>query len=124
MEQRMGAADASLNAPLWRDDDSGEMGDAIPVGGRNAEENVGDDELRRVFMEQVGGFMETLDDRDRQIVEERILASEPKTLNELGDHFGVSRERIRQLEARLVDQLRAYMKEHLVDFEYYAANRS
>jgi len=122
MEQRMGAADASLNAPRWREDDSGEMGDSIPVGGSSAEERVGDNELRRVFLEQVAGFMETLDDRDRRIVEERILASEPKTLNELGDDFGVSRERIRQLEARLVDQLRAYMKEHMVDFEYYAAN--
>jgi len=43
------------------------------------------------------------------------------TLAELGDEFGVSRERVRQLEARLVDNLRTYMSEHLVDFEYYAA---
>jgi RNA polymerase sigma-32 factor len=124
MEQRMGAADLSLNAPMWQDESSGEIGDTMPIGGRSAEQQVGDAELRQVFLEQIAGFTATLEERDRQIVEERILASEPKTLNELGEAFGVSRERVRQLEARLVDQLRAYMKEHLVDFEYYAANGS
>jgi RNA polymerase sigma-32 factor len=122
MEQRMGAADLSLSAPMWRDDDSGEIGDSIPVGGTSAEEQVGDRELRQVFLEQISDFTATLDERDRRIVEERILAEDPKTLSELGESFGVSRERVRQLEARLVEQLRAYMKEHLVDFEYYAAN--
>jgi len=123
MEQRMGASDLSLNSPMWQDDDSSEIGDTMPVGGSSAEEQVGDAELRRVFLDQIAGFTTTLDDRDRQIVEERILSADPKTLNELGEVFGVSRERVRQLEARLVEQLRAYMKEHLVDFEYYAANQ-
>ena len=55
--------------------------------------------------------------------EERVLAEEPKTLAELGDEFGVSRERVRQLEVRIVDRLREYMREKMVDFEYYAAPR-
>ena len=49
----------------------------------------------------------------------RVLAEDPKTLQELGEQFDVSRERIRQIESRLVDRLRTYMKENLVDFEYY-----
>ena len=44
-------------------------------------------------------------------------------LQELADEFGVSRERVRQLEARIVDRLRDYFKENLVDFEYYASPR-
>ena len=121
MEQRMGASDLSLNAPARRyEDSSSEIGDTIPIAGSSAEEQVGDEELRRVFLEKVGEFAESLDERDRQIVEQRILAQNPRTLNELGKEFGVSRERVRQLEVRLVERLREYMQEHLVDFEYYA----
>ena len=65
-------------------------------------------------------FAESLGDRDRQILDERILADEPRTLADLGTEFEVSRERVRQLEAKLVKRLRTYMEENLVDFEYYA----
>jgi RNA polymerase sigma-32 factor len=49
-----------------------------------------------------------------------VLADEPRTLADMGEEFNVSRERIRQLEKRLIDRLRKYMQENLVDFEYYA----
>ena len=64
-------------------------------------------------------FAEGLKERDMRILEERILSDEPRTLAELGEDFGVSRERVRQLEARLIDGLRKYVKENMVDFEYY-----
>jgi RNA polymerase sigma-32 factor len=72
-------------------------------------------------MEKVNEFVSTLEERDRKLVDERILAENPKTLAELGKDLGVSRERVRQLEARVVSRLREYLKENLVDFEYYAA---
>jgi RNA polymerase sigma-32 factor len=121
MEQRLAASDLSLNAPARRDDTGAEFGDFVPVAESNAEENVADAELRSVFREKVREFATSLNERDRQIVEERILAEEPRTLRELGEEFDVSRERIRQLEARLVSRLRDFLKENLVDFEYYAA---
>jgi RNA polymerase sigma-32 factor len=120
MEQRLGESDLSFNAPARKDEGSAEFGDFVPVGGANAEENVASSELLSVFHEKVREFAASLDDRDRQIVEERILAEHPRTLRELGDEFGVSRERIRQLEAALVARLRDFLKENLVDFEYYA----
>jgi RNA polymerase sigma-32 factor len=120
MERRLAESDVSFNAPARRDGGSAEIGDFVPVGGASAEENVADSELRRVFLEKVREFAESLNERDRQIVEERILADEPRTLQELGKEFDVSRERIRQLEARLVSRLRDFLKENLVDFEYYA----
>jgi RNA polymerase sigma-32 factor len=123
MEQRMSQSDLSLNAPARRDEPGAEYGDFVAAAGRNAEEVVGDNELQRVFREKVSAFAAELSDRDRQIIDERILAEEQKTLQELADEFGVSRERVRQLEARLVDQLRAYLKENLVDFEYYAPEK-
>jgi RNA polymerase sigma-32 factor len=121
MERRLAQSEISLNAPARRVDGSAEFGDFVPVGEASAEENVADSELRRVFHEKVQEFAATLNERDRQIVEERILAEQPRTLQELGEEFDVSRERIRQIEARLVSRLRDFLKENLVDFEYYAA---
>ena len=86
-----------------------------------AEQSLADRELRQVFLGRVHDFVVTLDERDRRLVRERILADEPKTLAELGKDFGVSRERVRQLEAKIVSRLREYLKENLVDFEYYTA---
>ena len=119
MEQRMSESDLSLNAPRRRDGTGEEFGDFLPSTGANAEETVADRQLREVFLEKVREFADSLDERDRRIVDERILAEEPRTLAELGLEFQVSRERVRQLEARLIERLRAYMKEQLVDFDYY-----
>jgi len=121
MEQRLSRNDLSLQAPAWSGGDSREVGELLPGPGASAEQNVGDAELRRVFMERVREFAASLEPRDRRIVDARILAEEPLSLQELGTEFGVSRERIRQLEARIVSQLREHLKQNMVDFEYYAA---
>jgi RNA polymerase sigma-32 factor len=121
MEQRLAESDLSLNAPLRRDDDSTEYGDLVAGGGASAEQNVGDAELREVFLEKVHAFAEGCDERERRIIEERLLAEEPRTLQELGAEFGVSRERVRQLEARLIERMNDYLREHLVDYELYLA---
>jgi len=121
MEQRLAESDLSLNAPVRRDEDSSEFGDFIAHRSVSAEQTVGDAELRSLFLEAVHSFAEGCDERERRIIEARLLADEPKTLQELGEEFGVSRERVRQLEARLVLRLKEHLKEHLVDFEFYAA---
>ena len=124
MEQRLAEPDLSLDAPVGREDGGAAFGDLLSGGGPNVEGQVADTELRQVFLDKVHAFADTLTDpRDRQIIEQRILAEEPKTLQELGDEFHVTRERVRQLEARLVSRLREYLKQNLVDFEYYAPGK-
>ncbi len=123
MQQRLGESELSLDAPLRQDEGRATFGDLLASDAVSTEERVGDEQLRRTFAAKVREFAEELDERDRRIVEERILAEEPRTLQELGDEFGVSRERVRQLEARVVERLRAFLKENLVDFEYYAPSR-
>jgi RNA polymerase sigma-32 factor len=123
MEQRMAESDLSLNAPVRRDEGTAEFGDFVPVAGASPEERVSDAQLRRVFREKVAEFAASLNERERQIVEERVLAENPRTLQDLGEEFEVSRERIRQIEASLVTRLREFMKENLVDFEYYAGSK-
>jgi len=121
MEQRLSESELSLDAPVQDEQDSASFGDFIRAGGESAEERVASGELRRVFMEHVQQFADEIDDRERKILERRMLADEPDTLQELGKEFGVSRERVRQLEARLVDKLRSYLKNAVVDFEYYTS---
>jgi RNA polymerase sigma-32 factor len=120
MEQRLAQSDLSLNAPVRRDEDSSEYGDFIAANTATAETDVGDSELRRVFLQKVQEFAEQCDEREQTIIDQRLLAEDPRTLQELGDEFGVSRERVRQLEARLMSRLSDYLREKLVDFDFYA----
>jgi len=120
MEQRLAQGEVSVDAPVRDDPRSASLGDLLPAPGESAEGRVGDAELRRVFLEKVKDFVGTLGERERRIVEERILADEPRTLQDLGDEFGLTRERVRQVEADVVKRLRTYLRENLVDFEYYA----
>ncbi len=124
MEQRLSQSDLSLNAPSRADEEGSEFGDFLAGPGESAEEEVAGAQLRGVFLEKLREFSEGLEEREQQILQERVLSEDPRTLQELAGDFGVSRERVRQLEARLVSRLREYMKENLVDFEYYAPPRA
>ena len=119
-EERLSRPEISMNAPKRDEDAKSEFGDFVPANTTSAEDAVGDAELRRVFLEKVQAFASELEERDQQILRERMLAEEPRTLAELGEEFGVSRERVRQLEARLMKKLQERMRDELVDFEFYA----
>jgi RNA polymerase sigma-32 factor len=124
MEARLSRPDLSFDAPLRSDEGDGTTyGDRMAAPGISSEAAVGARQLREVFLGKVSEFAESLGERDLKILNERILAEEPKTLAELGKEFEVSRERVRQLEAKLVKRLRAYMEENLVDFEYYGPGK-
>ena len=119
MESRLSQPDLSLNAPTTKGEGDATYGDFIAAPSQSAEEAVGDSQLRELFQERVEEFSADLDSREKLILDERILSEDPKTLAEIGEELGVSRERIRQLEARLVKRLREFVKEHMVDFDYY-----
>jgi len=124
MQQRLSRPDQSMDAPLRDEDGSATFGDFMRSGGESAEDAVGESELRNMFLEQIAAFKEHLEERDLQILEERVLAEEPRTLADMGEEFGVTRERVRQLEARIVARLRDHMRAELVDFEYYSPDSS
>ncbi|MDJ0787145.1 MAG: RNA polymerase factor sigma-32 [Myxococcota bacterium] len=120
MEQRLSGSDLSLDAPVGDEDGGASFGDFVVSDEESAEGHLADSDLRRVFLEQVRDFAENLGEREKRIMSERVLADPPATLQELGDELGVTRERVRQLEKKLVDDLREYLRENVVDFEYYA----
>jgi RNA polymerase sigma-32 factor len=100
----------SLNTPKFSDDpDGGEIMDSIPDKSANPEEIlVGQDEHeRRVAL--IGQAVESLKDRERVIFEARCLAEDPETLEQLAVKFGVSRERIRQIEVRAFEKVQDHV---------------
>jgi len=120
MEQRLGGSDLSMDAPVGDEDGGARFGDFIAAPGDTAEQQVADEDLRKTFMTHVKAFADRLKPREQRIMQARVLADEPLTLQELGDEMGLTRERIRQIEKGLVDDLRDYLKAKVVDFDYYA----
>jgi RNA polymerase sigma-32 factor len=120
MEQRLSGGEVSLDAPVGDDGDGASYGDFVAAPAASAETLVSDENLRQTFLSHVRSFGTQLGPREQRILDARILAEEPLTLQQLGDEMGVTRERVRQLEKQLVDELREYLKKNVVDFEYYA----
>ena len=113
MNRRMSGGESSLNAPMSRDaDGGGEWQDWL------VDENAADAEVDLVKSDEFDMRMQLLEEamaglneREQKILQERRLADKPKTLEELSTDFGVSRERIRQIEVRAFEKLQKAMKE-------------
>jgi RNA polymerase sigma-32 factor len=123
MSARMSSEDLSLDAPLRGDDDSSQsrLERVTAAGGMQVDERIGDEELRRLFREKLEAFAKTLsDEKERYIFEKRLLPPEgetPLTLQEVGDRFKLTRERARQIEAKLTSRLREYVRAEIPDFD-------
>ena len=106
---------------MRRDEPGGaSFGESLASNDGRVDDAVAEQDMRRTLREHIDRFAVDLGDREQKILRERVLAEEPKTLQEIGDELGLTRERIRQLEKNLVDGLRDYMKANLVDFEYWS----
>ena len=116
MGQRLGSWDLSLDSPLGPDQE-GTLLDILPSQGTPADESVANAELRDLFRKKLAEFAATLDDRYADILRNRILSETPFTLDDIGKKYGISRERARQLEEKIIKRLRDFMKKEIKDFE-------
>jgi len=117
MDQRLSGNEASLDAPIGDPEDGHTLGDRLTLEGEGAEEVYADRELRQIFAEKLAEFRRGItDEREAHILERRLLSESPQTLQEVGDTFGVSRERARQIERKLTDRLRDFVSRELPDF--------
>ncbi len=105
MEQRMDGRDLSLDAPMG-DDGSHSHVDFVASGNPTQDEELSGAEEAQMVSGRVVEALARLDARERYIIEQRVMAERPLTLKELGEHFGFSRERARQLEIRAKEKLR------------------
>jgi RNA polymerase sigma-32 factor len=121
MDQRLGHDEVSLDAPVGGDDSKATRADRfIPSSSQGAEERLGNEQLRALFREKLQEFAQTLEGKERFIFENRLISDEPLTLQDIGDKYGVSRERARQIEAALINRMREYMREQIPDFDLVA----
>jgi RNA polymerase sigma-32 factor len=104
MNRRL-AGDSSLNAPVRNDSESGEWQDWLVDETMDQETALAESEERNQRREMLNAALKTLNERERRVFEARRLADEPLTLEELSAEFGVSRERIRQIEVRAFEKV-------------------
>jgi RNA polymerase sigma-32 factor len=110
MNRRLAGPDHSLNAPVRTDSDVGEWQDWLVDDAEDQEQTLGAMEELGLRRDLLAAAMSHLTARERDIIEERRLKDEPATLEDLAQKYGVSRERVRQIEVRAFDKLQAQMK--------------
>ena len=112
MEQRLGNWEISLADPVGEDGE-GTVADLLPAPAVGVDEGLAQKQLREILREGLRDFLRNLGARDRDILENRILADPPMTLQEISERHGISRERARQLEQKILKNLRAVLRERL-----------
>ncbi len=123
VERALHSQDVSLDAPLGDAEDR-TRGDLIPDTGPTVEEDVARRELQDKVKEAIDRFRVGLGDREKVILDERLLSDDPVTLQVIGDRFGTTREAVRQAEARLMARLREHLKGEIGDLESIRVGRS
>src|SRR5262249_10711771 len=110
MNRRLGGGDASLNAPIREDGNSGEWQDWLIDEVCDQETRLVEDEESDNRRKALGEALSVLNERERRIFEARRLADDPITLEDLAAEFGVSRERVRQIEVRAFEKVQKSVK--------------
>ena len=114
MDRRLSAGEASLDAPVGAGDGRQVARvELVPGGGAGMDDVLAEQQLGDQLKGKIHEFGATLVGKEKRIFDERLLAEDPRTLQELGTEFGVSRERVRQLEKRLLEKLRTYLSDEL-----------
>jgi RNA polymerase sigma-32 factor len=116
MNRRLGG-DASLNAPIRDDGESGEWQDWLADDSDSQESVMAEHEELDNRRKALSSALEVLNDRERRIFEARRLADEPVTLEDLAAEFGVSRERVRQIEVRAFEKVQKAVKNRVAAME-------
>ncbi len=116
MQQRLDTADVSLNAPINTESGTVSRIDFLPALDLGIEEAYAGNEIAAMLRHKLDGILPSLSDKELFILENRLLTDDPVTLREIGEKYTITRERVRQLESRLLQKLRAYFTKEIADF--------
>lgn len=109
MEQRMGARDMSLDAPSPHYEGKYNI-DFFSSGEMGTEAKVEQNELKKKMFSHLGEFVGSLNEKEKKIFQERLYSEVPRTLQDIADEYSITRERIRQLEEKVVKKLQTFFK--------------
>ena len=118
MQERMGHSELSLDQPAGAGaGDDTRLGDVIPDAGHNPEAETANREWREFAHDKVEQFAATLAGKELEIFKARLLSEDPETLQQIGTRFGISRERVRQIETRLKRRLKEFIEASAPDVD-------
>jgi len=112
MDQRLNGWELSLDAP-YHEDSRTKHEDFFSTTAEAVDDQLADLELKDILHRKLNDFQDLLTERDRFIYQNRLIADKPMTLQEIGDRFGITRERARQIEERLKQRLKNYLKDEM-----------
>ncbi|MBW2318992.1 MAG: sigma-70 family RNA polymerase sigma factor, partial [Deltaproteobacteria bacterium] len=118
MDQRLDAWEVSLDAPI-RDDSDDERMAFVPSPGVSPDTQVAGKEMKEILHEKLEAFKKDLNERELDILENRLFSDSPVTLQEIGKNFGISRERVRQVEAGMIKKMKLYFEQEIPDFSSF-----
>jgi len=110
MEQRLGDWEPSLDQPVgegWKET----RGDLLSADRQLFDATIADHEMQRIFSRKLREIKTQLDEKETDLLEKRLLAEKPLTLQEIGDKYHITKERVRQIENRLKKKIRRYMEQ-------------
>lgn len=116
--QRMDSWDLSLESPV-REGSDDEQKNFIPEGGPTVEEVVAGDELKEHLTNTLDSLKEYLNEKELKILSDRLLSDDPLTLQDIADHFHISRERVRQIEGNVLKKIKKHLETEMPDIEEY-----
>jgi RNA polymerase sigma-32 factor len=112
MSQRLGSPDASVDAPIGEESDSTLLS-VLPSGAESIEDTLSKQQLHEALTGSIEDFEKGLSDKERLIFRGRVINEEKETLQELSDKLSLSKERVRQIENKLRDKLKASVTKKL-----------
>jgi RNA polymerase sigma-32 factor len=116
MGVRLAQREISVDAPL-SDAQDGHYSDKIPDPAKNAEQCLVEEDSYNHLLDKIMRFRTTLSQRDAFIFDHRIMAEPPLKLQELGDMYGISKERVRQIQDKICDGIKDFLKDSIPGFE-------
>lgn len=118
MDQRLDGWDVSLDAPLKNDSDT-ERIDFLSTEAESVEDQVAKKEIEALLHDKIAEFRKQMTPRELEIFDQRIFSDTPVTLQEIGDRYGISRERVRQVEKNVIKKMREFFKQQIPDYQAY-----
>ena len=116
MQQRLDASDMSLDVTVGEETGNASRIDFLPAINPGIEESLAGQEIAILLQDRIKDILPLLSEKEVYILHNRLLTDDPVTLREIGEKYSVTRERVRQLEARLLQKLRTHLSRQIGDF--------